>query len=64
VQVRRKLDFHLPYSHTYFYQCPDTHQEILDSAVKVADQTKTVLDHLGSAKQFLADDHGAWRQCE
>jgi hypothetical protein len=51
MQVRRKLT---PIYHTLtYYQCPDTHQEILDSAVKVADQTKTVLDHLGSTKQFL-----------
>ena len=28
-------------------------QEILDGAVKVSEQTKAVLDHLGRGKEFL-----------
>jgi hypothetical protein len=52
VQVRRQPTF-IYHTLTYFYQCPGTHQEILDSAVKVADQTKIVLDQLGGAKKFL-----------
>ena len=45
----------LPVSHTliFFCQSPDTLQAILDDAVKVSEQTKAVLDHLGSAKRFL-----------
>ena len=45
----------LPRSRTLIFlnQSPDTFHEILDSAVKVPEQTKAVLDHLGRGKEFL-----------
>ena len=45
----------LTLSHTLnlFRQSPDTLQANLTDAVEVSEQTKAVLDHLGSAKQFL-----------
>ena len=52
-QVRVKSILTLSNTLILFCQSLDMLRAIIDDAVKVLEQTKAVLDHLGSAKQFL-----------